>query len=79
VLELFCASGVTTIASNLGLARTSLLAKLTAIFLSGWGYTNAGQVCALSSLLASHHSSFQFLEFSPGISPTAEQSQYHHD
>ena len=40
--ELFCAGGVTTIAGDLGLARTGLFAKLTAIFLSGWWYTNTG-------------------------------------
>jgi hypothetical protein len=41
-VELFCAGGVTTIAGDLGLARTGLFAKLTAIFLSGWWYTNTG-------------------------------------
>jgi hypothetical protein len=56
--ESACAGGVTAIASNLGLTRTSVFAELTAIFLSGRWDANAGDMSALRRTLASHLSSF---------------------
>jgi hypothetical protein len=62
--ELSCAGGVTTIAGDLGLARTGLFAKLTAIFFSVWWYTNTRLVSALRRTFASHQSSFRSWDFS---------------
>jgi hypothetical protein len=41
-VELFRAGRVTAIAAYLGFTRTRIFAKLTTIFLSGWGYANTG-------------------------------------
>jgi hypothetical protein len=43
-----------TITGYLSLIRTRVLAELTAIFLSGWWYTNAGLVGTLLRTLSGH-------------------------
>jgi hypothetical protein len=71
--KLFRASGVTTIASNLGFTRSSIFAKLAAIFLSGWWDTNTGLMSTLLRTLARHlHYPFH-LEFSQRSLQLAER------